>query len=357
MLIASSSSIVNFHSCPENELVSSYKCKKSKDSNLIKSLSWSKDGTWFVLVPHKGHAEVLTLKENLKLLHTINIELPTCAAFRNTTKKQIALGTSSGQVLIYDMKSLSICKRLPAVASCSSIVKIICNSKDTHVIAASESGDILLYNIAYCALSNIFQIPKSRKINCICSYSTNYIAAGSEEGIVASWDINTKKRMTCTQMHAGPVEDLAFSPTAKNLLVSVGSDRYCTFFDVKTNQVLSKLVTEKTPLSLDFCGDNYLAIGCDNGYIYRYDLRSLKEPPYSFQAHNEPVRHLFFQKKSAEETSIVFKESKEESVALTKHESQRNTVSCDSFAMPDVNSGIYIFNTSNISFYFTQVAI
>lgn len=330
MLLASSSSIVKFHSWPGGEAISLYKSSKNKESGLIKSISWSKDGTWLVFVPNKGSAEVITLKHNLKFLHSINIELPSCATFHNTTKKMIALGTRSGQVFLYDMKNKCVSKRLPSAGTCSAVKKIICNATDTHVIAACQAGQILLYNIVYCNLSSTYKVPNSHSVNGICSHSANYLAGCSEEGVVASWDINTNQLMSSFQAHIGPVEDLTFSPISKDLLASVGMDRYCSFFDVKANKTILKFVTERTPLSLDFAIDNSsIAIGSDNGYIFRYDIRNIKEPAHRFLAHEGAVKNLFFQKKCSEEL-LSFNKTLEEAAVIREIRETLNE-SVDSF--------------------------
>lgn len=108
MYIASSSTSVKFHSFPEGDLVYNYQ-PGSKVDGPVRSISWSKDGSWLSVVPTSGLPEIISVRNQLKLIHTIvEVEEPSCTAFQNTTKKFIAFGTKSGQVLIYDVKQKKI---------------------------------------------------------------------------------------------------------------------------------------------------------------------------------------------------------------------------------------------------------
>ncbi|KAF2893332.1 hypothetical protein ILUMI_12842 [Ignelater luminosus] len=109
-IIASASNHLKFHHWFDRSIQHTY-FPVEYDDGYVNSISWNKDGSWIVLVPHSGPAKIVSIKENAKLLQKIKeVQYPTCAIFKNCTKKYIAMGTSSEQVLVYDVKSRKINK-------------------------------------------------------------------------------------------------------------------------------------------------------------------------------------------------------------------------------------------------------
>ncbi|KAK5648852.1 hypothetical protein RI129_003744 [Pyrocoelia pectoralis] len=297
-IIATASDDIKFHDWPEGNLKLYYRPANSVDGH-VKTISWGRDGNWLVVVPHAGPAEVISIKGNVKVLQTIhNIYHPTCAAFHNNTKKSIVIGTLSGQVLVYDIKAQNIKKRFPRAPS--TIFDVQYNSKDSHVAAACTNGDIFLYNYLTTNLSSLYKVPKSESVSAINFHRTkrNFFTAGSEEGVVAVWDINTNQIFCDVQAHHAPVTGLTFSPIRYDLVVTSGLDRRVAFYDLAAKKCVIELEVTSCTTALDYspCG-TYLGLGSQNGSIIVYDTRNFRKPISAFVAHaDKRIRHLFFQK-------------------------------------------------------------
>ncbi|KAI4467732.1 pre-mrna splicing factor [Holotrichia oblita] len=305
MYIASIANDLKIHVWPSGQLVHTY---KSSSQGCVKSISWSKDGSWLVLVPNKGHAEIISVRDHIKHLHSIHdIQQPTCAAFQNMTKRNIALGTTTGMVLIYDVKSKVIKKHFPRASS--TIFKIEYCATDSFLATACENGETLLYNSITYNLSASYKLPNSKTVSAICCHPTqrNFIAAGSHEGIVGIWDIHTNKLIYHNQTHAASVTDLTFSPLRNDLIVTAGFDRKLAFYDISQKTSIVQTILEKSPTAVDFCPDGVgIAVALHDGTINAYDTRQLNEALYTFKGHNSQIKQIIFQKKILENNSIDY---------------------------------------------------
>lgn len=299
MYIASSSTTVKFHDFPDGSQVFNYQPGSKVNNKPIKSISWSKDGIWLSVVPSGSLAEIISIRNQLKLIHTVvNVEDPSCTAFQNTTKKFLAYGTSSGEVLIYDIKGKKIKTKFPKVSVPISNIEF--TATDTHLIAGCDDGTILLYSSTTNSLAFSTKIPQSQSL---CSMKTNpikrnYVAAGSYEGVVVVWDIYKKSPKFFMQSHAGPVTGLAFSPINSELVLSTGGDRQFFCYDINTGKCVTSVQVNNAITSVDFLHDGTCFIlGSQNGNISVYDARKVQEPISVFSAHNSAIKFALFQKK------------------------------------------------------------
>ncbi|XP_066142789.1 protein NEDD1-like [Euwallacea fornicatus] len=296
MYIASSSSVVKFHEFPSNRLAHTYQ-PNSKIEGSCRSLSWTKDGGWLAIVPYSGCAEIVSLKGQCKVFHTLyDISEPSCACFQNLTKRNVAVGTKHGQVLLYDVKSRSIKARYPRVRS--AITHVGFTAKDTHCYAGCASGEVFLFNQLAKNLSCTLKVPKSLSLTALKAHvqKRNFLTAGSDEGIVCVWDVNVNKVKFQTDAHNAPVSSTIFSPVNASLVVSSGLDRVVRVFDIESNSRISTIPVENNVLSLDFLQDSlHIAMGCQNGKIHIYDTRKFQDPVHSFQAHKRAVKLLTYQ--------------------------------------------------------------
>ncbi|KAJ3659652.1 hypothetical protein Zmor_011329 [Zophobas morio] len=316
MAIASASTIVKFHEFPSGNVLHNYQPATQIDGP-IRSISWSKDGNWLALVPNAGLAEIVSIKDQLKLIHTIQgIEEPSCASFQNTTKKNIAIGTKSGQVLIYDIKTRVVKKRFPRTTS--EVNRVEFTAKDGHLIAACQNGEAYLYSNTQNSLSGTFKIPRSQTISALRTnpIKRNYVAAGSNEGVVAVWDIYGNKNKFFIGSHKAPVTSVAFSPISSDLVVSAGLDRQFCFYDIAANKCIGNIFVENSMTSVDFSPDGkFVVAASQKGNIYIYDSKNIQQPVHSFFGHSGPVEHLSFKKCEDYENSFSFSCDDKESVS------------------------------------------
>lgn len=296
MYIASASTVVKFHEFPSNQLIHTYH-PTYRVEGPCRSLSWTKDGMWLAVVPYSGSTEIVTLKGQCKLLHTVNnVSEPSCASFQNLTKRNIAVGTKHGQVLLYDIKSRQIKARYPRTSS--AITHVGFTAKDTHCFAGCVNGDILLYNNVAKNLCCTLKVPKSHSLTDVRAHAQrrNVLVGGSNEGIICVWDVNANKTKFQTEAHSGPVTATIFSPVNSALILSAGLDRLVRVFDTESRSRITSIPVENNVLSLDFVEDSsYIIMGSQNGKIHVYDSRSLQDPVCSFEAHESAVKHIAYQ--------------------------------------------------------------
>lgn len=296
MYIASASNVVKFHDFPSNQPIFTYQ-PIGNNEDACRSLSWTKDGLWLAVVPHSGHAQIVTLKNQCKLIHTINvIPEPTCASFQTQTKRNVAVGTQDGQVLLYDVKTKSIKGRYPRTSS--SITHVGYTAKDSHCYVGCGNGEVLLYSHISKSLSSTFRVPKSSTLSALKPHpqKRNYLIASSTEGIVCVWDLNVNRVKFQSNAHGAPITSVIFSPVNASLAISSALDREVYVYDIETKKRVSKVTVENSIASLDFSQDAlYIAMGALNGKIYIYDTRKLQHPVHSYKAHESSVRHLLYQ--------------------------------------------------------------
>lgn len=296
MIIASTYQDIKFHSWPNGQLVNTY--KPGKLEGLIQSICWGKDGTWMIVSPYRGCAEIISVKSNsLKLLHSIQeILQPSCAVFSNGNRRFIALGSPSGSVVVYDIKSKTISKRFPVTNSC--VFKLEFTAKDTHLVVGCKNGEILLYSNTNTVLSTTYKIHSQIISNFRCHPNRrNLIAGGSTDGTIAAWDLNNSKARCLLKVHNATVTDLAFSPIRSDLVVSSGYDKKFCFYDIVSNKCVNQFTMERSLTAIDFCPQGIgLVVGDQTGNIYTYDTRKMNHSLERIKAHNGPINQILFQK-------------------------------------------------------------
>lgn len=166
MAIASVSSLLKIHSFPNGEIINTYKLATNKvaATDYIKTISWGKEGTWIVLVPDKGKPEVVSTKDQIKHLLSINeVKQPLCAAFQSKTKRHVVIGTRNGDVVVFDIKNKQIRKTFPKAPA--SVFRVEYTNTDSHLLAACNNGEILLYSTMTGTISANLFVPDSKKIS------------------------------------------------------------------------------------------------------------------------------------------------------------------------------------------------
>lgn len=325
MYIASVSTTIKFHEFPNGNVIYNY--QPGKLEGPVRSVSWSRDGNWLVVVPHSGQTEIVGTKDQLKLLKTIHeVDEPTAACFQNTTKKNVGIGTKSGLVLIYDIKSRNVKKRFPRAST--QITHVAFTAKDSHCIAGCKNGEVLVYNNVTNSPPSNLRVPKSNSITCLKTnlMKRNLVLGGSNEGIVVVWDININRSKFCTEAHKAPVNAIAISPVNIDLIVTAGADRQFCFYDIADNKCIANISVENCITAVDFSPDGtHFVMGSQNGRVYVYDSRNIQQPVNSFLAHTSAVRHIAFQNGHEPSSSSVCSLSKSfDNVGVTQEEKRRS---------------------------------
>ncbi|CAG9827727.1 unnamed protein product [Diabrotica balteata] len=339
MYIASVATTIKFHEFPNGNVIHNY--QPGKVEGPIRSVSWSRDGNWLVVVPHSGQTEIVSTKDQLKLLKTIHeVDEPTVACFQNTTKKLVGIGTKSGLVLIYDIKSRNVKKRFPRAST--QVTHVAFTAKDTHCVAACKNGEVLVYNNVTNSPPANLRVPKSNSVSCLKTnqLKRNLVLGGSNEGIVVVWDININRSKFCTEAHKAPVSSVAFSPVNPDLIITAGSDRQFCFYDIIDNKCIANVPVENNITAVDFSPDGTsFVLASQNGRVYVYDSRNIQEPVHSFIAHKSAIKYIAFQKVNESNDSSVcsISKSSENSACLLaediKKQPRRSVRTSDFFGM------------------------
>ncbi|XP_017774546.1 PREDICTED: uncharacterized protein LOC108561212 [Nicrophorus vespilloides] len=328
MLVASISSKLVSHEWQTGNTQNEYGSDSGSDINTI---SWSKDGAWMVMVPSIGNPEILSFNnDKLKSIYTIKgISGVTCASFQNNSKRNVVLGTDSGQLMVYDIKTNSVKKKFQYAPA--ALFKIQYCLKDTHIVAGCENGEIFVYNNNSGLLSSNFRVSKSKTLmNFEChNFKRNLIGGCSEEGIVAVWDINTSKSLASYECHNAAITDITFSTLRSDYLVSAGMDRKLCFYDFMNKKPWSNIKLPKIPTAIDFCPDGIgLLVGFTDGKLIAYDTRKMSESLAAFDGHDSKIHQIIFEKHMDEKISeISLPEESNESIEPVREKSTQ-----DSFA-------------------------
>jgi translation initiation factor 3 subunit I len=79
------------------------------------------------------------------------------------------------------------------------------------------------------------------------SYLSEYVIAGHEDGSVSQWDGRSGEKLYQTDVHAGPVTDLQWSPD-RTYFITASKDKTAKLIDSRSLEVLKTFVTD-TPLN------------------------------------------------------------------------------------------------------------
>lgn len=239
------------------------------------------------------------------------------ASFHRDGHRNIAIGTKSGNVMIWDTKNKTITKTFPTPAQQSSVNHISYNAKNTSLAATMQNGETVIYGL----VSNIpvltVKLSYSRSISAMKFHheSRSMLGLATDEGHLVLRDITTNKdRVFFENVHASPVSDFAYSLINKDVMLSCGYDKIMHVYDVRLQNVVSTIRTSQTLTSLALNPDNQVSLGTKNGIVVIYDLRDLTNPFKVLKGHDEEVRKVAFQpvrKKLLHSAEISLREDSE----------------------------------------------
>lgn len=303
MAFASLSNEVKVHSWPQLELVDSYKPKKPTITNV----SYSKDGSYFVLLPQNSFPEILVLKNSkFKLLQTISsVKQPTWATFSNTTKKNVIIGTEEGYVIIYDIKQKKILKILP---KCNSgIYKTEYANKDNHLVAGCKNGDVIVFSNHSNVLSSTIKFNTS-KITTFCCLNDkpNVVCLAQQNGAIKLWDIHRNKQIHSSERNVVTITNVTSPYSFPNIIIATNAINSLCIYDIRTNKLVGTL--NGTFTTADVCLERQnLLCGNLDGKIATYDLRNLCDALNLSKVHNDAIKQIIFRKylKETEMNSII----------------------------------------------------
>lgn len=250
-------------------------------------------------VNSKGVVEILSPADHdIRTLQHIPLKDTWSASFHRDGHRNIAIGTKSGNVMIWDTKNKNITKTFPTPCQQSCVNFVSYNAKNTSLAASMQNGDTVIYGL----VSNIPVL--TVKLSCSKSVSAmkfhhecrSLLGLATDEGHIVIRDITTNKdKAFFENVHASPISDIAYSLINKDVLLSTGYDKIMHVYDVRLQNVVSTIRTSYTLTSLAINSENQVALGTKNGLVLMYDLRDLTAPSKVLKGHEEEVHKVAFQ--------------------------------------------------------------
>ncbi|CAG9795475.1 unnamed protein product [Diatraea saccharalis] len=280
---------------------SSWNLKKSYScyDGILRDISWSEDSKYMLQVNGKGLIEILSAADHdVRSLQHIPLKDTWSASFHRDGHRNIAIGTKSGNVMIWDTKNKSITKTFPTPSQQSSVNFVSYNAKNTSLAATTQNGDTIIYGLVSNIPVSTVKLPCSKSISAMKFHheSRSLLGLATDEGHMVIRDITTNKdKVLFENVHASPVSDFVYSLINKDVMLSCGYDKIMHVYDVRMQNVVSTIKTPYTLTSLAINVDNQVALGTKNGIVLIYDLRDLTDSFKILKGHEEEVRRVAFQ--------------------------------------------------------------
>ncbi|XP_037295195.1 uncharacterized protein LOC115451797 isoform X1 [Manduca sexta] len=337
MYFTSASSRLLFYDSVSWDLKKSYGCYEG----ILRDVSWSDDSKYLLQVNSKGVVEVLSAADHeVRSLQHIPLKDSWSATFHRDGHRNIAIGTKSGNVMIWDTKNKSIVKTFPTPSQQSTVNYVSYNANNTRLAASMQNGDTVIYGL----VSNIpvltIRLSCSKSISAMKFHqeSRPLLGLATDEGHIVLRDITTNKdKVFFENVHASPVSDIAFSLINRDVMLSCGYDKIMHVYDVRLQNVVSTIRTSYTLTSLAINTDNQVGLGTRNGIVLIYDLRDLTIPFKVLKGHEDEVRRVAFQplRRKLLSTDISLREDIENNISPTKLSSPIRTRTSDMFFITD----------------------
>ncbi|RVE49195.1 hypothetical protein evm_006202 [Chilo suppressalis] len=321
---------------------SSWNLKKSYScyDGILRDVSWSDDGKYILQVNAKGLIEILSPADHdIRSLQHIPLKDTWSASFHRDGHRNIAIGTKSGNVMIWDTKNKSITKTFPTPSQQSSVNFISYNAKNTSLAATTQNGDTVIYGLVSNIPVSTVKLSCSKSISAMKFHheSRSLLGLATDEGHMVLRDITTNKdKVVFENVHASPVSDFAYSLINKDVMLSCGYDKIMHVYDVRLQNVVSTIKTPYTLTSIAINVDNQVALGSKNGIALIYDLRDLTNPFKVLKGHEEEVRKVAFQPSRQKiSTDISLREEAETNLSPRKMPSPVRNRTSDMFFITD----------------------
>ena len=176
-------------------------------------------------------------------------------------------------------------------------VNTMCLGKNTGLVFATGGEDRLLnlWSVGKDTPPAVFGPLKSPVTACEFAYSDNEIACGNKSGTVRLFDINALKCACTCPVHGADVTAIAFNPSDKNMMFSVGADGVLQVLTLQSDRPVATFNAHKgaahcVAVSRD---GRCVATGGDDNTVKVFDLKSGKQLA-SFCSHDGAVRAVEF---------------------------------------------------------------
>ncbi|EEZ97536.1 uncharacterized protein LOC107398847 [Tribolium castaneum] len=271
----------------------------------IIQVSTCNDNTYLLILRENEKPAIFSAKDksNIRLIHTINVSNVTTLTFKHTTKKAIALGTKTGDVLIYDTKNRTVANTYPKISDEIKFLDFTANDK--HLCGLDASTLLVITDLG----ANPSVKKYKQAVECVLMrchpFVANRVAVGLSTHTVVLWDVQTGSELVSLGLGESPVSGIAMS-SCGNYLVMCGDCIKIYGIDfVSGNHTFQFHVDMDSRVTcMDLSPDDrYVAIGLSNGSVRLYDVKQNMLMVSEARVHNEAISTLVFEHETFESNS------------------------------------------------------
>ncbi|KAL1172182.1 hypothetical protein V6Z11_A05G332500 [Gossypium hirsutum] len=221
-------------------------------------------------------------------------------SFINKGSRYICSGGSGQVVRIWDLQRKRCIKWLRGHTS--TITGVMYNCKDEHLASISQSGDLILHNLASGARAAELKDPNEQVLSVLdySRISRHILVTAGDDGSIHLWDTTGRSpKVSWLKQHSAPTTGISFSPSNDKVIASVGLDKKLYTYDTGSRRPSTFISHEAPFTSLAFRDDGWtLAAGTNNGRVAFYDLRGKLQPFTFLRAYSssEAVSSLCWQR-------------------------------------------------------------
>lgn len=241
---------------------------------------------------------MIPIDRDVRSLQHIPLKDTWSATFHRDGHRDVAVGTKSGSVKIWDTKNKSITKTFPAPPHLSCVHILSFDAQNTSLAATMINGETIIYSLVSNVPVQTVKLACSKSISAMKFHheSRSLLGLATDEGHIVLRDVNIKKdKAFFENIHASPVSDFAFSPINKDVMLSSGYDKILQVYDIRLKNIVTTVKTSHILTCLTMNSDNQVALGSKNGEILVYDLRDLSKPLKILTGHDKQVSKVAFQ--------------------------------------------------------------
>ncbi|KAK3890710.1 hypothetical protein Pcinc_005345 [Petrolisthes cinctipes] len=270
------------------------------ENGRVSGLTWNQDGQCIASLGETGE-EIYLLAIKGKSAANIGvvrgIEAPSCIRFANRVPHYLGVGTRSGTITIWNVKSQAQ-KKTVTVAD-GAMTHICFSHNDSHITAATKKGSLYSLSVLNNVTTGPFKIFENQGVTGLMynRVKKSLVGCCSEVGGVAMFDTHAGKLVhAIPQAHAAPAAAIAFSPVNEYLMVSVGYDKKFACYNVQTKDTLMTHRSQDPLTSVAFlAGGQRVALGTMTGKVFVHDLRHIRPPLATLSAHTSDITNILLQ--------------------------------------------------------------
>ncbi|XP_044262580.1 uncharacterized protein LOC123010027 [Tribolium madens] len=266
----------------------------------IIQVSTCNDNSYIVILRENEKPQIFSARDktNIRLVHTINVSNVTTVTFKHTTKKAIALGTQTGNVLIYDTKSRKVVNSY----TINEAIKFLDFTANDQQLCGVDASTLHVF-------SDLDSKTYKQVATCTNMRShplvPNRVAVALSNHRVGLWDVQIGIELANLGLGNSPITGIAMS-SCGNYLVMCGDCIKVTGIDFNggkhTCQFHVELNTRVTCMDLS-PDDRYVAVGLTNGNVRLYDVKQNMLVVSAAKLHDESISTLVFEHEIFESNS------------------------------------------------------